>query len=82
MKATWQVQEAKSRFSELLEQANRRGAQVITRHGHPVAVVVSAEEYSRLSPRRKIVDILREYPLPGLEVSRLRDTPRNSPFEE
>ena len=82
MKTTWQVQEAKGRFSELIEEANRRGAQVITRHGRPVAVVVSAEEYSRLNPRPKIVDILRKCPLPGLTVSRLQDTPRNSPFEE
>ncbi|MDO5653201.1 MAG: type II toxin-antitoxin system Phd/YefM family antitoxin [Brachymonas sp.] len=38
--STWQVQEAKSRFSELLERAATEGPQTITRHGKPVAQVV------------------------------------------
>lgn len=36
----WQVQQAKQRFSEVLRQAERDGAQVVTRHGEPIAVVV------------------------------------------
>ncbi len=38
--STWQVQEAKSRFSELLDRAATEGPQTITRHGKPVARVV------------------------------------------
>ena len=38
--STWQVQEAKSRFSELLDRAASEGPQTITRHGKPVARVV------------------------------------------
>ncbi|MBN8994490.1 MAG: type II toxin-antitoxin system Phd/YefM family antitoxin [Rhizobiales bacterium] len=45
---TWQVQEAKSRFSELIERAEKEGPQTITRHGKPSAVVVSMAEYERL----------------------------------
>ena len=77
MNEIWQVQEAKSRLSELIENAQSKGAQMITRHGHPIAVVVSAEEYSRLQPRRRIVDVLRECPAPGLKIERLRDEPRS-----
>lgn len=73
----WQVQEAKSHLSELIEDARNQGAQTITRHGKPVAVLISAEEYSRLRPRRKVVDVLRSCPVPGLEIKRLRDTPRS-----
>ncbi|HOB66785.1 type II toxin-antitoxin system Phd/YefM family antitoxin [Ottowia sp.] len=40
LSSTWQVNEAKSRFSELLERAQREGPQTITRHGKPVARVV------------------------------------------
>lgn len=76
MKRVWQLQEAKSRLSELVVDAQKRGAQTITKHGRPVAVVLSAEAYSQLQPRRKIVDVLRECPEPGLLIERLRDTPR------
>ncbi len=41
MTTTWQVQEAKNRFSEMLERARSEGPQVITRHGRAVAQVVS-----------------------------------------
>ena len=41
MTTVWQVQEAKSRFSELVECAQREGPQLITRHGRPVARVVA-----------------------------------------
>lgn len=76
MNSVWQLQEAKSRLSELVKKAQHLGAQTITRHGHPVAVVLSAEAYSQLQPRRKIVDVLRECPEPDLLVERLRDKPR------
>lgn len=46
---TWQVQEAKSRFSELLEEAERKGPQLITRHGTERAVVLSIDEYRKLT---------------------------------
>ncbi len=45
----WQVQEAKQRFSELLRRAQDEGPQVVTRHGEEVAVVITAEEFRRLT---------------------------------
>jgi len=80
MNTVWQLQEAKSRLSELVESAQHRGAQTITKHGKPVAVVLSAQAYSNLQPRRKIVDILRECPEPGFAIERLRDKPRTMKF--
>lgn len=41
MAAIWQVQEAKSRLSELIERAAEEGPQTITRHGRPVAQIVA-----------------------------------------
>lgn len=46
---TWQLQDAKQRFSELVRRAEREGPQVVTRHGEEVVVVVPAEEYRRMS---------------------------------
>ncbi len=77
MNSTWQLQEAKSRLSELVDTASRKGAQTITRHGRPVAVVVSAADFALLQPRRKTVEVLRGCPEPGLLVERLRDRPRS-----
>jgi len=48
MSNTWQVQEAKSRFSELIERAEKEGPQTITKHGKPSAVVLSVAEFDRL----------------------------------
>ena len=45
----WQLQEAKQRFSELLRHARAHGPQVVTKHGEEVAVVVSIEDYRRLT---------------------------------
>jgi prevent-host-death family protein len=46
---SWQVQEAKQRFSELIDRARAEGPQVVTRHGRPVAVVMDVERYRRLA---------------------------------
>ena len=47
--SVWQVQEAKSRFSEVLDRAKTEGPQTITKHGMETAVVMSMEEYRRLA---------------------------------
>ena len=46
--ATWQVQEAKTNFSEVIGRAHSEGPQTITRHGTAHAVVLSIEEYRAL----------------------------------
>lgn len=45
---SWQVQEAKQRFSELIRAAHADGPQVVTRHGEEIAVVVDIADYHRL----------------------------------
>jgi antitoxin Phd len=44
----WQVQDAKARFSELLNLALRNGPQVVTRRGIAAAVLVPIDEWRRL----------------------------------
>ena len=46
--AVWQVQDAKARFSELLDTTLKQGPQVVTRRGVEAAVLVSVEEWRRL----------------------------------
>ena len=44
----WQVQDAKARFSELLDETIKKGPQVVTRRGIETAVLVPVEEWNRL----------------------------------
>jgi prevent-host-death family protein len=44
---SWSVQDAKNRFSEVVEAA-RRAPQTVTKHGKPAVVVVDAVEFERL----------------------------------
>jgi antitoxin Phd len=44
----WQVQDAKARFSELLNLTLRNGPQVVTRRGIAAAVLVPIDEWRRL----------------------------------
>jgi prevent-host-death family protein len=57
--ATWQVQEAKSRLSELIERAQKEGPQTITKHGRPKAVLLSAEAYEALEGKRSEPNLIR-----------------------
>jgi prevent-host-death family protein len=45
----WQLQDAKNRFSELVQRARREGPQVVTLRGRRAAVVLSAEDYDQLA---------------------------------
>ena len=76
--AVWQIQEAKTRLSEVIEEANTKGPQFITRHGSERAVILSITEYRALTAHKPN---LREYLLGGpkvdsFEVPRDRDTGR------
>jgi prevent-host-death family protein len=44
---SWSVQDAKNRFSEVVEAARLR-PQTVTKHGKPAVVVVNVVEYERL----------------------------------
>lgn len=45
---SWQLQEAKARFSEFLDAAIEKGPQVVTRRGVEAAVLVPIEEWRRM----------------------------------
>jgi len=51
----WQLQEAKSRFSELVQNAQAGEAQVVTKHGKEVAVVLDYLRYLELTGGKRSV---------------------------
>ena len=59
MKA-WPVQDAKARFSELLESCMREGPQLVTKRGADAAILVPVKEWKRLqqSTRPSLKDLL------------------------
>lgn len=75
---TWQLQEAKAKFSELVQKAIEEGPQTVTRHGQDVVVVMSVEEY-RLMQKRQIdfKEFLASAPLEGVDLERDRDYGRD-----
>lgn len=67
MAGTWQVQEAKNRFSEVIERAVQDGPQVVTRHGRPVVrvVAVTAQAEANSTPEDGFADFLLSMPKAG-----------------
>ena len=83
MGARWQLQQAKNRFSEVVDRAIREGPQTVTRHGRDAVVIVSANEFRRASElaerqRQSLAEFLMHSPLRGskLRIRRSRDTGR------
>jgi len=53
MTDTWKVQDAKARFSELLDASIERGPQIVTRRGVEAAVLVPIKQWRSLEARAK-----------------------------
>ena len=67
----WPLQDAKARLSELVRRAQSEGPQQVTVHGRETVVVLSEEEYARLSGERsgqRLVDLLQSSPLRDVEI--------------
>lgn len=78
----WQVQQAKTRLSEVIEKARTEGPQTITRHGTARAVVLSVDDYRALVAHRPD---FKSYLLGGpkvddFNIERDRDTGRDTPL--
>ena len=75
MERIWQLQEAKNKLSEVVEEAITRGPQVITRRGVEAVVVLSYAQYRKMiAPQKKLSEFFRESPLAGVDLDLERDT--------
>ena len=52
MKSFWKLQDAKSQFSRVVEDAIKDGPQYVTRRGMEAVVVVSTKDYEKLLSHR------------------------------
>lgn len=76
---TWQLQDAKQRFSEVIRKAESEGPQFVTRHGEQVAVLMSLADYRALiSDKPSLLDFLRTGPdISQLDLTRSQEHPRD-----
>ena len=73
----WQLQEAKAKFSELVQKAIDEGPQTVTRRGKPSVVVLSAEQFDLMEKRQiSLKDLLQSAPWHELEIERDKSYPR------
>ena len=64
MKTTWALQDAKNRFSEVVESALREGPQTITRRGKETAILISVEDFQKLTGKKEtLVSFFKNSPL-------------------
>jgi antitoxin Phd len=77
----WQLQEAKARFSELVQKAIDEGPQTVTRRGKETVVVLSVSEYARLREREpSLKEVLMSGPEGDLDLEREPDYGREIEF--
>jgi prevent-host-death family protein len=72
----WTVGEAKAKLSRVIEHAQKRGPQIITRNGRCAAVVVDADKWERRTRRAaRLADFFADSPLRGsrLRIQRSKD---------
>jgi antitoxin Phd len=81
----WSLQDAKNRFSAVVEAARRGEPQLVTKRGAPAVVVLAAEEYARLKALEEqrapsFIDHLLAMPQDDHAFDRLEAKPRDTAF--
>ncbi|MCK6584068.1 MAG: type II toxin-antitoxin system Phd/YefM family antitoxin [Anaerolineales bacterium] len=74
MNTIWQLQDAKNKFSEVIERALKHGPQLITRRGKKTVIIMSYEEYARMKQSQiKLSEFFRASPLTKVDLNLKRD---------
>ena len=74
MNNVWQLQDAKSKFSQVVDRALAQGVQIVTRRGKRAVVIMPFEEYEHLTHQSgSLAQFLLASPLSGSELEIDRD---------
>ena len=74
MEHIWQLQEAKNKFSKLVEKAQHEGPQFVTKHGKESVVILSIEEYKKIvKPKSNLFQFIQTSPLSKTLINIERD---------
>lgn len=80
---TWKLEDAKNGFSEVVRRALAHQPQKVTRGGRDAVIVISAEDYAKLTTTEDLVTFLQRSPLAEvmrsgeLDLTRQRDFGRD-----
>lgn len=77
----WKLEDAKARFSEVVRSAREKGPQRVTVRGQDAVVVLSVEDFERLTPnepRVPFVAFMESLHLDGLDLERETDRGRDT----
>jgi prevent-host-death family protein len=80
METVWKLQDAKSQFSRVVENALKSGPQYVTRRGAKAVVVLSVKDYEKLiSNKPSFKEFLLSCPTmdEDFQVERQKDYPRD-----
>src|SRR5271166_4992159 len=79
--ATWKLEEAKAKFSEVVRRAHDQGPQYVTVRGKQAVAIIDATELERLLPANPavlpLVQFLESLYVEGLDLTRDRDLGRD-----
>ena len=80
--ATWKLEEAKAKFSEVVRRAHDQGPQYVTVRGKKAVAIIDAAELERLLPASTevvpLVEFLEGLYVEGLDLMRERDLGREA----
>ena len=80
MNATWKLQDAKARFSKVVEDALKHGPQYVTRRGEKAVVILSTEEFENITSNKPgFKEFLLSCPKMDeeLDIERQKEYPRS-----
>jgi antitoxin Phd len=73
----WPIQDAKNQLSHVVELARTKGPQTITKHGKPVVVMVSVEQFKkRQEPKETAFEFFSRFMGAGIKWERNKEMPR------
>lgn len=82
--AEWSLQDAKNKFSAVVEAASKGTPQTVTKRGKPAVVVLAVADYQRLrqhkQPKGSFIEHLLAMPKGGTDFERLELKPRDIEF--
>jgi prevent-host-death family protein len=79
---SWKLQDAKARFSEVVDRALANGPQLVTRHGTNAVVVISFEQFCTTAPAQNFKSfLLSSQGISELPLTREKQSARKNDFE-
>jgi prevent-host-death family protein len=74
MARIWQLQEARNKLSEVVNEAIKHGPQIITKRGVETVIVLSYDQYRKaMLNQKKLSEFFRESPLAKSDLDLRRD---------